>query len=148
MDLFKSMDISASGLNAQRGVLQAIATNLANANTTRTDEGGPYVRRQAILSPTPVSSSSSLFPQILVGKMNQEALGVKMEVEVDESRDPEIVYDPAHPDADDDGYVALPNVNIVEEMVNMMSAVRSYEANVTAFNAAKNMAMKSLEIGK
>jgi flagellar basal-body rod protein FlgC len=147
MDLFKSMDVSASGLNAQRGVLQAIATNLANANTTRTDDGGPYVRRQTVLSPTPVPSSSP-FPQILVGKMNQEALGVKVEVQLDESRDPEIVYDPAHPDADDDGYVALPNVNIVEEMVNMMSAVRSYEANVTAFNAAKSMAMKSLEIGK
>jgi flagellar basal-body rod protein FlgC len=146
MDLFKSMDISASGLNAQRGVLQAISTNLANANTTRTEEGGPYVRRQAVLSPTSVSSSP--FPQILVGKMNQETLGVKMEVELDDSRDPQTVYDPAHPDADDDGYVALPNVNIVEEMVNMMSAVRSYEANVTAFNAAKNMALKSLEIGK
>ncbi len=146
MDLFTAMDISASGLNAQRGVLQAIATNLANTNTTRTGEGGPYVRRQAVLSSSPVSRSP--FPQILAGKMNQEALGVKMEVQLDDSRDPEMVYDPAHPDADDDGYVALPNVNVVEEMVNMMSAVRSYEANVTAFNAAKNMALKSLEIGK
>ena len=146
MDLLKSMDISASGLNAQRGALHAIATNPANAHTTRTEEGGPYVRRQAVLSPIPVSSSP--FPEILVGRMNQEALGVKMEIQLDESNDPQIVYDPSHPDADADGYVALPNVNIVEEMVNMMAAVRCYEANVTAFNAAKGMAMKSLEIGK
>ncbi len=145
MDLFKSMDISASGLNAQRGVLHAISMNIANANTTRTEEGGPYVRRRTVLSPT---SLPSQFPEILTGKMNQEAVGVTMEVEIDDLREHEMVFDPGHPDADEDGYVALPNVNIIEEMVSMMTAVRCYEANVTAFNAAKSMALKSLEIGK
>lgn len=145
MDLFKSMDISASGLNAQRGVLHAISMNIANANTTRTEEGGPYVRRRTVLTPT---SLPSQFPEILTGKMNQEAVGVTMEVEIDDVREHEMVFDPGHPDADEDGYVALPNVNIIEEMVSMMTAVRCYEANVTAFNAAKSMALKSLEIGK
>lgn len=145
MDLFKSMDISASGLNAQRGVLHAISMNIANANTTRTEEGGPYVRRRTVLTPT---SLPSQFPEILTGKMNQEAVGVTMEVEIDDLREHEMVFDPGHPDADEDGYVALPNVNIIEEMVSMMTAVRCYEANVTAFNAAKSMALKSLEIGK
>ncbi len=145
MDLFKSMDISASGLNAQRGVLHAISMNIANANTTRTEEGGPYVRRRTVLTPTPLPSQ---FPEILTGKMNQEAVGVTMEMEIDDQREHEMVFDPGHPDADEDGYVALPNVNIIEEMVSMMTAVRCYEANVTAFNAAKSMALKSLEIGK
>lgn len=145
MDLFKSMDISASGLNAQRAVLHAISMNIANANTTRTEEGGPYVRRRTVLIPTPLPSQ---FPEILTGKMNQEAVGVTVEMEIDDQREHEMLYDPHHPDANEDGYVALPNVNIIEEMVNMMAAVRCYEANVTAFNAAKSMALKSLEIGK
>jgi flagellar basal-body rod protein FlgC len=145
MDLFQSMEISASGLNAQRGVLNAISMNLANANSTRTEEGGPYIRRRAVLSPVALPTR---FPQILTGKMDRESPGVSVEIEVDETRDHEMIYDPGHPDAGEDGYVILPNVNIIEEMVNLMAAVRCYEANVTAFNAAKGMVLKSLEIGK
>ena len=146
MDLFTAMDISASGLNAHRGVLEVIASNLANAHTTRTEGGGPYMRRRAVLAADPAAASP--FPQILVSRLNAESPGVKWEVRPDDDREPEIVFDPGHPDADEDGYVALPNINIMEEMVNMMAAVRCYEANVTAFNAAKSMALKSLEIGK
>jgi flagellar basal-body rod protein FlgC len=80
--------------------------------------------------------------------MDRESPGVSVEIEVDETRDHEMIYDPGHPDAGEDGYVILPNVNIIEEMVNLMAAVRCYEANVTAFNAAKGMVLKSLEIGK
>jgi flagellar basal-body rod protein FlgC len=145
MNLFRAMEISASGLNAQRLVTHAISMNLANIQTTWTDEGGPYSRRQAILSPSPISSS---FSGILASRRNPELVGVKAEVRVDNSRNPEILYDPSHPHADEDGYVALPNINMLEEMVALLSAVRSYEANVTAFNSAKSMALKALEIGK
>jgi flagellar basal-body rod protein FlgC len=144
MDLFKSMEISASGLAAQRGVMQVISTNLANAHSTRTEEGGPYMRRRAELSASPPSTP---FPGLL-NRAREKMIGVKMEEVVDESRSPERIHDPGHPDADEDGYVSLPNVNLLEEMTEMMTAVRSYEANVTAFNAAKSMALKALEIGK
>jgi len=145
MSLFKSMEISASGLHAQRGVLEAVSMNLANAHTTRTDEGGPYVRRQAVLTPSPLAAK---FPDIFTGLLDQANQGVKAEIQLDDSKEPVTLYDPHHPDADEMGYVALPNVNVLEEMIQMMAAVRSYEANVTAFNAAKSMALKSLEIGK
>ena len=144
MDLFKAMEISASGLAAQRGVMQVISTNLANAQSTRTDEGGPYLRRRAELSSAPLGPPFGSF----LNRSAREALGGKMEVAVDGSRLPQRVHDPGHPDADEMGYLSLPNVNPLEEMVGMMSAVRSYEANVTAFNAAKSMALKALEIGK
>lgn len=144
MDLFQSMSISASGLDAQRLVMHIISMNLANANTTRTEEGGPYLRKKAILSSTPVSSR---FPDLLAQKMVQEPKGVKVEAE----EDPygiKIIYDPTHPDADENGSVALPNVNMIEEMVDLLRAARSFEANVTAFNTAKQMLLRSLDIGK
>jgi flagellar basal-body rod protein FlgC len=145
MNLFRAMEISASGLNAQRMVTHAISMNLANIQTTWTEEGGPYVRRQAVLSASPISSN---FSGVLASRRNPELVGVKAEVRVDDSRRPEVVYDPSHPHADESGYVALPNINMLEEMVALLSAVRSYEANVTAFNSAKSMALKALEIGK
>jgi flagellar basal-body rod protein FlgC len=145
MDLFRAMEISASGLNAQRTVTQAISMNLANIQTTRTEEGGPYVRRQAVLSPSPISSN---FAGILSSRMNPELMGVKADIQVDDTRSPQMVYDPSHPHADEYGYVSLPNVNMLEEMVALLAAARSYEANVTAFNSAKTMVLKALEIGK
>jgi flagellar basal-body rod protein FlgC len=145
MDLFRAMEISASGLNAQRTVTQAISMNLANIQTTRTGEGGPYVRRQAVLSPSPISSD---FSGILTNRLNPELMGVKADIQVDDTRSPQMVYDPSHPHADEYGYVALPNVNMLEEMVALLAAARSYEANVTAFNSAKSMVLKALEIGK
>jgi flagellar basal-body rod protein FlgC len=145
MELFKSMGISASGLQAQRVMVNVISTNLANVHTTRTDAGGPYRRKQAIFSTSPLSEK---FPDLLSTRIGQESMGVKAEVVEDYNTKGETIYDPSHPDADESGVVYLPNVNVVEEMVGLLGAMRSYEANVTAFNTAKGMAMKSLEIGR
>ena len=168
MNLFDSMGVSGSGLHAQRVMIDAISMNLANVQTTHTDEGGPYRKKRAVLSQVPNSESFSTiltsranlvtglnrthpdhFPQVipLPWNMNQNAGGVSAEV-IQDPAGVKLVYDPSHPDANEEGYVALPNINTVEEMVQMMGAVRSYEANVTAFNAAKSMAMKALEIGR
>ena len=145
MNLFRAMEISGSGLSAQRTVTHVLSMNLANVQTTWTEEGGPYVRKQAVLSPSPISSN---FSGILASRLNPELIGVKADIRVDDSRSPQIVFDPSHPHADETGYVALPNVNVMEEMVALLTAARSYEANVTAFNSAKNMVLKALEIGK
>ena len=148
MELFKAMGISASGLQAQRVMLNVISTNIANVHTTRTEEGGPYRRRQAIFSPSsPSEKFPERFPDLLASMMGKEPTGVKAEV-VEDNRMGDVIYDPSHPDADESGLVHLPNVNMVEEMMGLLGAMRSYEANVTAFNTAKQMAMKSLEIGR
>ena len=149
MNIFDSMQISASGLNSQRAVIRVIAENMANAHTTRTTEGGPYLRKKAILSPSPVPSSpSSPFSILLAHNMGGEPMGVKVADIVEDLDGVKTVYDPSHPDADETGLVSMPNVSLMEEMVNLLSASRMYEANVTAFNAAKTMALKALEIGK
>jgi flagellar basal-body rod protein FlgC len=149
MTLFNSMQVSASGLNSQRLVIRVIAENMANVNTTRTEEGGPYLRKKAVLAPSPVpASASSPFSLLLTKKMGDEALGVKVAEIMEDIYGVKEVYDPSHPDADETGLVSLPNVNLMEEMVALLSASRVYEANVTAFNAAKTMAMRALEIGK
>ncbi len=144
MDLFKAMGISASGLQAQRVMVNVISTNLANVHTTRTDEGGPYRRKQAIFSASPLSQS---FEDLLAARMGQVPAGVKVEV-VNDDRQGELIYDPSHPDADESGMVRLPNVNAIEEMVGLLGAMRSFEANVTAFNTAKMMAIKSLDLAR
>jgi flagellar basal-body rod protein FlgC len=148
MNLFQSMQISASGLNSQRAVIGVIAENMANVHTTRTDQGGPYLRKRAILSPSPIASSPhSPFSSLLSTKMGEEPVGVKV-ADIQEDIDGvKTVYDPSHPDADEAGLLFLPNVNLMEEMVALLTASRVFEANVTAFNAAKTMAMKSLDIG-
>ena len=149
MNIFDSMQISASGLNSQRSVIRVIAENMANAQTTRTQEGGPYLRKKAILSPSPVPSSpSSPFSLLLAHNMGEEPMGVKVADIVEDIHGVRTIYDPSHPDADETGLVSLPNVNLMEEMVALLAASRVYEANVTAFNAAKTMALKALEIGK
>ena len=144
MDLFKAMEISASGLRAQRTRVEAISSNLANVTTTRTDEGGPYRRRETVFASDPISTP---FSNLLTSSVTKEPPGVKAEV-VERQGEMKEVYEPSHPDADERGYVMLPNVNLVEEMVDLLSALRNYEANVTAFNSAKSMVMKALEIGK
>jgi len=149
MDLITAMEISASGLSAQRTRLNIISMNLANAQTTRTADGGPYRRRVAVFTAQPFVSHlerSMDVPPYPPGQDPRRGVLVK-EISLDDSPLP-MVYDPTHPDADQDGYVRMPNVNTVNEMVNMITASRSYEANVTAVNASKNMALKALEIGR
>ncbi|MGB9589156.1 MAG: flagellar basal body rod protein FlgC [Armatimonadota bacterium] len=135
MGIFSAMDISSSGLFAQRVRLDVIANNIANANTTRTPEGGPYRRQEVILSTRS-------------GGFDPTDAGVHVET-VTESRAPfKQVYDPSHPDAGPDGTVSFPNVNIVQEMVDLITATRAYEANIAAVNAARSMVSKALEIGR
>lgn len=134
---FSAIDVSASGLSAQRRRLDTIADNIANAETTRTERGGPYRRRQVV------------FEEIASRELGQQGVkGVKVSQVTEDARSPRLVYRPGHPDADANGYVAMPNVSIVEEMVDMMSATRSYEANAAALNASKAMARKALELGR
>jgi len=146
MNLFHSLQISASGLQSQRTVITVIAENMANAQTTRTEEGGPYLRKRAILSPTPISPGSPFF-ELLTRQLGPEAMGVKVQDIVEDPEGLKTIYDPSHPDADETGLLLLPNVNLMEEMVALMAASRVFEANVAAFNAAKTMTLKSLEIG-
>ena len=147
MDFISSMEISASGLSAQRTRLNIISQNIANANVTRTAEGGPYRRQITVLSAEP-------FRNQLQKAIDQPPYRAdpRRGVLVDEVKtDPtpfKRVFDPSHPDADDEGYVNMPNVEIVTEMTNLINASRSYDANVSAVQATKNMAMKALEIGR
>ena len=145
MDFFTAMRVSASGLEAQTRRMNTISSNIANAETTRTEDGGPYKRKDAIM--TAVTDKES-FGEILNNQLDQQVQGVLVEDIQEDSAPPRMVYNPNHPHANEEGYVAMPNVNTVEEMANMISAQRSYEANVTAMNAAKAMAAKALEIGK
>ena len=144
MNLLRILQVSASGKTAQRTRLQTTSSTIANAQTTRTDDGGPYLRKVPVFRATEVAGGDA-FSATLAGQL--EAPNVVDVVE--DGRAPELVYDPGHPDADPNtGLVAMPNVNVVEEMVDMMTASRSFEANVTAMSATKNMALKSLEIGR
>ncbi len=145
MSFFGSMDTSTSGLTAQRLRLDVISQNIANSSTTRTPEGGPY-RRKAVLF-EPINNQGN-FSSVLNKYTSAKNNGVRVSEIVEDNKPFPIVYDPTHPDADERGYVQLPNVNMIEEMVNMISASRSYEANVTAFNSMKAMVTKALEIGK
>ncbi|WP_296972494.1 flagellar basal body rod protein FlgC [Tepidanaerobacter sp. EBM-38] len=142
MGFFNSLDVSASGLTAQRLRLDTISNNIANANTTRTEEGGPFQRERVVFQERNTATSFSNYLN------QQKPAGVKV-VAIEKDTAPfKALYDPTHPDADPSGYVMLPNVNIVTEMVDMISAARSYEANVTAINSAKSMMSKALEISK
>jgi len=143
MDFFSAMDISASALTAERTRMNLISSNLANANSTRTAEGGPYRRKDAVFTATPAPAPGSFGAAL--GKAAQ-ARGVEVSQIAEDQNPPRLQYEPSHPDADPQGYVAYPNVNVVEEMADMISASRSYEANVTAAQAAKSMALKTLEL--
>jgi len=145
MDFFSSMNVSSSALSAGRTRMNLISSNLANANATRTPEGGPYKRKDAVFAATPVVSP---FNRALEGATAQQVRKVEVSEIVEDQSPPRLQYDPGHPDANLQGYVAMPNVNVVEEMADMIGATRAYEANVTAVQAAKSMAMKTLEIGR
>lgn len=153
MRFLSSIDVSASGLTAQRLRLDTIANNLSNAETTRVANGtGPYRRQVVVFEARTPRDSSRGFRSILEEKTSSAAgLGVRVKEirEIGENEAPfRRVYDPSHPDADEQGYVSYPNVNVVEEMVNMISATRSYEANAKAIEAARSMAMRALDIGR
>lgn len=141
MGFFRSMDISASALTAERFRLDVIAENIANMNTTRTAEGGPY-RRKTVSFEQIQKPFSEYLDTTFRGN------GVRVSAVHEDPSPFKLVYDPNHPDANEEGYVEMPNVDIVTEMIDMISASRAYEANVTALNAYKNIAMRALEIGK
>ncbi len=145
MNLFTALDSGSAGLSAQRLRLNLIAENLANAYTTRTPEGGPYRRKEAVFEAAPTGAT---FKNMLDESRELALSQVRVAGILQDPSPPVLKHDPSHPDADADGFVALPNINVMVEMVNMISASRSYEANVTAIKTTKNMALKALEIGK
>lgn len=150
MGLFTAFDICASGMTAQRLRTDIISENIANVNTTRTSQGGAYVRKTVVFT----EKNSNSFNNLLISNMGTSGsgiagTGVKVSHIVEDTETAmNMVYDPSHPDADENGYVEYPNVNVVTEMTNLIDASRSYEANTTAFDAAKAMASKGLEIGR
>lgn len=137
MEFMSAFRVCASGLAAQRAKMDVIVSNLANINTTRTSEGGPYRRKVIVFSSEPVKGSFDDIMQM-----------VKVEGIMEERKSIRMVFDPAHPDANSEGIVAMPDINTIAEMADMITANRAYEACVTAFDATKNMAFKALEIGK
>lgn len=144
MGMFDAINSAASGLSAERLRMDVISNNIANVNTTRTASGGPYRRQVVIFEPRAGQAS---FAQVLSQQMDS-GQGVRAVGITGDNSPLRNVYDPNHPDANAEGYVQMPNVNVVAEMVDMITATRAYEANVTSVNAAKNMAMQALEIGK
>jgi len=152
MGFFNTMNISATGLSANRVRMDIIAENIANVNTTRTANGGPYQRKTVIFEEIRDNDPFAVVFNRFFGNTASvpapQGMGVRVrEVVIDES--PGLLrFDPTHPDADEEGYVRLPNINIVEEMVNMISASRSYEANITAMQTARTLMQRTLEIGQ
>jgi len=150
MGYFDSLRISASALGAQRLRLDVIANNIANAETTRTAEGGPYRRQDVVFA---AQGRTDFLPMLLAARRGQLApgstgAGVRVAQIVADEEPGARVYDPVHPDADADGYVTMPNVNLVTEMTNMLSATRSYEANLSVVDAFQRMALRALDIGR
>src|SRR5262249_17541709 len=140
MSLFSAIQTSASGMSAQRTRAELLVENLANSETTRTPEGGPYRRKDAIFSTTEVTSPFSSIFQVQLGT------GVQVsEIQVDQ-REPEKRYIPGHPDADTDGYVAVPRMNPAEDMVDLITASRGYQANIAAMTAVKDMIQRSIDL--
>lgn len=164
MDLFAIFDVTGGGMNAQRSRMNVVAGNLANAETTRTPEGGPYRRRNVLFRAQPAANEFSALlasspqgarvdPQ--TGRIPfapfdrpQQVLSVHVDAIQESSRDPKKIYDPQHPDADEEGYVSYPDINSMEEMTDLLSATRSYEANLTTFNATKSLVHRLLDIGR
>lgn len=144
MNLFTAMEIAASGLSAQRARLNAVASNLANARTTKTPDGGPYRRMDAVFRAEPVQTR---FSDMLASAESNAALMVTVPEIRQDTAPPQRIYEPGHPDADPDGFVDMPNVSVVEEMVNMITASRSYEAGVTVMKSISGMARNALRIG-
>ena len=147
MSILSSLSVNVSGMTAQRQRVNTISENIANANTTRTPQGGPYRRREVIFAA--VSNDRTFEEELRNQKKSLDtATQVKIVGIVQDERAPILRYEPGHPDANQEGYVAMPNVSMIEEMVNLMEASRSYEANVAAFNASKNMWQSALDLGR
>lgn len=146
MSLFKTMEISASGLTAQSLRMDVIAQNVANAETTRTAEGGPYQRKSVVLAQQEPSFAERL-SQLEQGGQSSVSGVVVSSTQADQTPFQQL-FDPNHPDADENGFVQMPNVDIAREYVDMIAATRAYEANITVMNASKRMALKALEMGR
>jgi flagellar basal-body rod protein FlgC len=156
--LFRGLGIAASGLSAQRQRMETIGTNIANAETTRTDAGGPYRRRMVQLEAQTMNENEltiikpgHLIPSgVPAGELPPpdfvDDVGVRVAAIAEDNSEGALIYDPSHPDADDKGYVRMPNVNITDELVDMMDARRMYEANATVFQAMKNMLQRAIQI--
>ena len=143
MSLLSALSVSASGMSAQRARTELLVENLANSDTTRTPEGGPYRRKDAVFTADPAAAQfSSLFED----EMSGQAVGVRVAQVITDDREPEKRYLPGHPDADKDGYVAYPRMNPAEDMVDLLGASRGYQANVAAVSAVKDMIQKSLDL--
>jgi len=145
MDFMTAIDVGASALKAERTHLNVISMNLANAKTTRTVDGGPYRRKEVIFKETEVQSP---FSKAMNSALDQEVKGVRVESVQNDRRPLKQVYEPGHPDANEEGYVSYPDINVVEEMTNMLAAMRAYEANVSTITTSKSMFSKALEIGR
>lgn len=151
MSFLQSFNISASGLTAQRLRMDVISENIANIDTTRTENGGPYRRKMVVFSS--IQETNSLFDKMLYNNINeiskeQSNRGVEVSQIIEDEEPFKLVYNPTHPDANEDGYVEMPNVDSLKETIDMMEAVRAYQSNITALNAMKELASKALEIGK
>jgi flagellar basal-body rod protein FlgC len=147
MAFLSSLNISGSGLTATRLRMDIISENIANQETTRTANGGPYRRKMVVYEPIENTSFRSMM-QRRMNKSSASARGVKVTQIVEDPTEFTPVYNPEHPDADENGYVMMPNVDPVKETIDLMAATRAYEANLTAFNAVKSMAAKALELGR
>ncbi|MDL2217013.1 flagellar basal body rod protein FlgC [Desulfovibrio sp. OttesenSCG-928-M14] len=145
MDFMTALDMGASALSAERTHINIISMNLANAKTTRTQDGGPYRRRSVVMESIPVDAS---FKKQMESALSKELRGVRVQAIAVDQRPHKLVYEPGHPDANADGYVAYPDINVVEEMAALMTAQRGYEANVTTVDTIKQMYNKALEINR
>jgi len=143
MSLFHSLSVSASGLSAQRARAELIVENLANSETTRTPDGGPFRRRDVVFEPSPQTSP---FAAVFQTELGPGGTGVAVSAVVEDTRPPDLRYQPGHPHADANGYVAYPRINPAEEMVDLIGAARGYQANVAAMTAVKDMLSKSIDL--
>ena len=145
MDFLTAMQISSSGLSVQRQRMEAISSNLANVETTRTPEGGPYRKKSVVVSALPLEND---FGAVLKNELGDTLNQVLVTQVIRDQSEPRTIFKPNHPDANKDGYVAMPNIDVISEMVDMVTTTRSFEANITAMNAAKSMALRAIELGR
>ena len=143
MSLFSTLDVSASGMSAQRERAEILVENIANAETTRTAQGGPYRRRDVVFESSPVSTQ---FSSELGSQLSTQATGVRVSQVVVDTSEPNRRYMPGHPDADKDGYVLFPHMNPAQDMVDLLGSSRSYQANVSAISAVKDMIQRSIDL--
>ena len=145
MDFLTNMKISSSGLNVQRKRMEAISSNLANLETTRTPEGGPYRKKNILVTAVPMESE---FGSIFKNKLGDRLTKPQIAEVVEDQTEPKLVYNPKHPDANNEGYVAMPNIDPMAEVVNMVTTQRSFEANITALTASNAMAVRAIDLGR